>query len=57
MRTITRSPSTEEHIILSDNEFDFGGEYEKPRIEVSFNRANSGRDLIFHENSGHPSNL
>lgn len=43
---MTSSPSNEQHIKLSDNEFGFGTGHVKPLIEVSFNRISSGKDLI-----------
>ena len=42
------SPSSEEHIKVSDNEFDFGVEQVKPPINVSFIKDISGKDLKFH---------
>ena len=46
-RTIITSPSTEEHMKQSGNEFGFEGECIKLLSAVSFTRDNCGRDLEF----------
>ena len=43
--TNTMSPPDEQHIWMSENNFDFGGEYLKPLIEVFNIKDKSGKDL------------
>lgn len=43
--TNTISPPDEQHIWMSENDFDFGGEYVKPLIEVSTIKDKRGKDL------------